>query len=235
METSSLPGDYVAGSTPDPSKVEESATALPTHNASAPRLNPRSCVTCRRRKVRCNKENPCANCVRAGIECVFPAPGRAPRKSKKAPDAELLARLRRLEGVVHSLGAQVDDNGLVSPSITGSADIRARTFGETHSGDSPTSDRSDSKRQSIDRTLGRLVISDDRSRYVSNTFWTSMSDEVHKACLKRMGLYANEVSRSPRCKICLTLRRPMTTTKATRLYRIVRLETIKVFCSDIPP
>ncbi|KAK5227739.1 hypothetical protein LTR47_008546 [Exophiala xenobiotica] len=177
METP-LPEDHIVGSMPDPLKVEESATDLPTQNPSAPRLNPRSCVTCRRRKVRCNKENPCANCVRAGIGCVFPAPGRAPRKSKKTPDVELLARLRRLEGVVHSLGAQVDDNGLVSPSITGSADIRARAFGDTQSGDSPTSDRSDSKRQSIDRNLGRLVINDDRSRYVSNTFWTSMSDEI---------------------------------------------------------
>ncbi|OCT49494.1 putative C6 transcription factor [Cladophialophora carrionii] len=146
-------------------------------NPPAPRLNPRSCVTCRRRKVRCNKENPCANCVRAGIECVFPGPGRAPRKSRKPPDAELLARLRRLEGVVHSLGAQVDENGVISPTLTRSADIRAR-FGDAQAGDSPSSDRSDAKRQSIDKNLGRLVISEDRSRYVSNAFWTGMSDEI---------------------------------------------------------
>jgi hypothetical protein len=166
----------------------EGPSVAPTsaRNLSAPRLNPRSCVTCRRRKVRCNKENPCANCVRAGIECVFPGPGRAPRKSRKPPDAELLARLRRLEGVVHSLGAHVDDNGVVvSPTLTGSADIRAR-FGEAQAGDSPTSDRSESKRQSLDKKLGRLVISDDRSRYVSNTFWTGMSDEVCRqlCCLR---------------------------------------------------
>lgn len=147
--------------------------------APAPHLNPRSCVTCRRRKVRCNKHNPCANCVKAGIECVFPGPGRAPRKSRKAPDAELLSRLRKLEGVVHNLGAHVDENGVVvSPALAGSADIRAR-FGEHHpAGDSPGSDRSDSKRHSIDKQLGRLVINEDRSRYVSNAFWTAMSDEV---------------------------------------------------------
>lgn len=151
-----------------------------TESRSALRLNPRSCVTCRRRKVRCNKENPCANCVRAGIECVFPGPGRAPRKSRKPPDAELLARLRRLEGVVHSLGAQVDDHGIVSSSLAGSADIRAR-LSDNHAGDSPTSDRSDSKRQSLDKHLGRLVINEDRSRYVSNSFWSGMTDEVSRA------------------------------------------------------
>lgn len=154
----------------------ENTDPTPASAAQAPRLNPRSCVTCRRRKVRCNKHDPCANCVKAGIECVFPGPGRAPRKSRKQPDAELLTRLRRLEGVVHNLGAHVDENGLVlSPPLAGSADIRARL---ASTGESPGSDRDESKRHSIDGRLGRLVIDEDRSRYVSNTFWTAMSDEV---------------------------------------------------------
>ncbi|KAJ9614712.1 hypothetical protein H2204_014520 [Knufia peltigerae] len=177
------PGSRSTAAPDDMNVVDDSKRSATQSTAtSAPRLNPRSCVTCRRRKVRCNKQEPCANCVRAGIECIFPAPGRAPRKSRKPPDAELLARLKRLEGVVHSLGAQVDDHGVVSPTTTvaGSADIRARSFaaGDAHAGDSPSSDRSDSKRQSIDKSLGRLVINEDRSRYVSNSFWTSMSDEI---------------------------------------------------------
>lgn len=71
----------------------------------------RSCITCRRRKVRCNKRSPCSNCVRAGIDCVFPPPGRAPRKSKRPPDSELLSRLRRLEGVIeHLSGAKAKNS-----------------------------------------------------------------------------------------------------------------------------
>ncbi|KAK4940915.1 hypothetical protein LTR10_019069 [Elasticomyces elasticus] len=172
------PLDHGAQPTHVPLKQEASTNPSVAQKSSPPHLNPRSCVTCRRRKVRCNKKNPCANCTRAGIECIFPAPGRAPRKSRKPPDAELLARLRRLEGVVHSLGASVDDNGIVSPVVTGSADIRAR-FGDSQAGDSPSSDRSDyTKRQSIDKHPGHLVISDDRSRYVSNAFWTSMTEEI---------------------------------------------------------
>ncbi|EXJ86279.1 hypothetical protein A1O1_06649 [Capronia coronata CBS 617.96] len=180
METSqSISPQGVAQLTPNPpTSAEDSATpAHPPAASSGPRLNPRSCVTCRRRKVRCNKQNPCANCVRAGIECVFPGPGRAPRKSRKPPDTELLARLQRLEGVVHSLGAQVDEHGVVSPTLAGPTDIRAR-FGDGESGESPSSDRSDTKRQSIEKHLGRLVINEDRSRYVSSTFWTSMSEEI---------------------------------------------------------
>lgn len=180
-------------------------TAAATANANAttpaPHLNPRSCVTCRRRKVRCNKHEPCANCVKAGIDCVFPGPGRAPRKSRKPPDAELLSRLRRLEGVVQNLGVQADehagDGGVVAPAnLPGlsTAGIRTNFGGAYHhphqhqhqhrarSGESPGSDHDDSKRRSLDKQLGRLVINEDRSRYVSNTFWTAMSDEV---CIAR--------------------------------------------------
>ncbi|RAO71254.1 uncharacterized protein BHQ10_007266 [Talaromyces amestolkiae] len=82
-------------------------------------LNLRSCVTCRRRKVRCNKREPCSNCVKAGIECVFPGPGRAPRKQRRPPDVEVLSRLRRLEGVVESLGGTEAIEKLIAARLTG--------------------------------------------------------------------------------------------------------------------
>ncbi|RVX69623.1 hypothetical protein B0A52_06687 [Exophiala mesophila] len=179
--------------TSNPTDTLTSTVTSPS--APGPRLNPRSCITCRRRKVRCNKANPCANCDRAGIECIFPGPGRAPRKPRKPPDAELLARLRKLEGVVHSLGAQVDADG---PAINTSVKWDRNTSGSPLSGqvgtgadtrphqiDSPLSDRSATatgdggKRSSLgEKQLGRLVVSDDRSRYVTNAFWTAMSDEI---------------------------------------------------------
>ncbi|KAI0020772.1 fungal-specific transcription factor domain-containing protein [Xylariomycetidae sp. FL0641] len=82
-------------------------------------LNPRSCVTCRRRKVRCDKHMPCGNCRKAHIQCVFPAPGRAPRRPRpKDPNAppkqtsereiELMKRLRKLEGIVEDLSGQIE-------------------------------------------------------------------------------------------------------------------------------
>ncbi|KAJ2897442.1 transcriptional regulatory protein [Zalerion maritima] len=92
-------------------------------------LNPRSCVTCRRRKVRCDKQMPCSNCRRAHSACVFPAPGRAPRRPRprdpNAPpkqgsterEAELMRRLRKLEGIVEELSGQIE---LDKHSVTGS-------------------------------------------------------------------------------------------------------------------
>ena len=79
-------------------------------------LNARSCVTCRRRKVKCDKKHPCSNCAKARIQCIFPSPGRAPRKPKKPPEADLADRLRRLEGLFESLGGNPQAINEASPS-----------------------------------------------------------------------------------------------------------------------
>jgi Zn(2)-Cys(6) binuclear cluster domain-containing protein len=96
------------------------ATVYPPAAAVSAALNPRSCVTCRRRKVRCDKHMPCGNCRRAQISCIFPAPGRAPRRPRqKDPNAppkhgsserevELVKRLRKLEGIVEELSGQIE-------------------------------------------------------------------------------------------------------------------------------
>ncbi|KAK3341886.1 fungal-specific transcription factor domain-containing protein [Lasiosphaeria hispida] len=96
-------------------------------------LNPRSCVTCRRRKVRCDKQMPCSNCRRAQIPCIFPAPGRAPRRPRpKDPNApskqpsserelELMKRLRKLEGIVEELSGQIEIEPTRHPSSAGNS------------------------------------------------------------------------------------------------------------------
>jgi hypothetical protein len=71
-------------------------------------------------QVRCDKHMPCSNCRRAQIPCIFPAPGRAPRRPRpKDPNApakqhsserelELMKRLRKLEGIVEELSGQIE-------------------------------------------------------------------------------------------------------------------------------
>ncbi|CAG8104666.1 unnamed protein product [Penicillium olsonii] len=191
-------------------KIWESASdnspILPTHTTVEPTSSSRSCVTCRRRKVRCNKRSPCSNCTKAGIDCVFPPPGRAPRKSKRPPDAELLSRLRRLEGVIdHLKGGQTEG----SPSAPGSSSTGPSTFpsdngrsdvepqasqvqqpqqqpqpqpqSQTESG-CPFGDPDPNKvdPNKFENEFGRLVIDEGRSRYVSNRLWASLGDEIEE-------------------------------------------------------
>lgn len=165
-----------------------SPTALPT--SWTPSTNPRSCTTCRKRKVGCDKRQPCSNCTKAGIECRFPPPGRAPRRSKKPPDTELLARLRRLEGVVQSLGKGANGEDLPSDAQPNTEDGKGAVSGE---GRKSGLNRQDDKFPStktrstgslqdtgVELELGRLVVDEgtSRSRYVSNGFWTALSEQV---------------------------------------------------------
>ncbi|KAI0204627.1 fungal-specific transcription factor domain-containing protein [Astrocystis sublimbata] len=186
-------------------------------------LNPRSCVTCRRRKVRCDKHMPCGNCRKAQIQCVFPAPGRAPRRPRaKDPNAppkqtseremELLKRLRKLEGIVEDLSGQIEvetykHGNSESPEATSDtvhdSDRRKLTGSPPHDGHSSASNApagfslprrtgtggstmsgtlASAKGQhggDVNKDFGKLVLSEKgKSRYVSNAFWTKITEEI---------------------------------------------------------
>ncbi|KAF1831379.1 hypothetical protein BDW02DRAFT_505413 [Decorospora gaudefroyi] len=151
-----------------------------------PTPNPRSCVTCRRRKVKCDKKNPCSNCVRARIDCVFPGPGRAPRKSRKPPDAELLERLRRLEGVVTTLNAQVEGHEQEAADrekerqTSTSTSEEACPYAQQRQGHAGQGAKvvSDNSVEGLENRFGRLVVEKGRSRYINNSFWASLNNEV---------------------------------------------------------
>ena len=186
--------------------VSDNSPTSPNVSATAPRhadtSSSRSCVTCRRRKVRCNKRTPCSNCTKAGIECIFPPPGRAPRKSRRPPDAELLSRLRRLEGVIDHLrsgnGSGTEGTSAQTPALTTSSTVVSDTSASSapvptaaapaappgpagpqgQSSECPFADPKSPAPNRLENELGRLVIDEGRSRYVSNRLWASLGDEV---------------------------------------------------------
>ncbi|KAL3955452.1 hypothetical protein ACCO45_011015 [Purpureocillium lilacinum] len=70
-----------------------------------------SCVLCQQRKVRCDKNKPCANCVKAGVECkvVPPAPPR--RRKKRLQEKDLIDRLKKYETLLSEHGVKFDAIG----------------------------------------------------------------------------------------------------------------------------
>lgn len=188
----------------------------PLVDAQGRALNPRSCVTCRKRKVKCDRLYPCTNCNKAHIECVFPAPGRAPRKPRKpgeGRDKELLERLRRLEGVVKGMGVDVppdaesqetQQNGPEVDDMAGELveNKQPKTSRTVHAAkllekevdpgdksmiyEQPAESDYDKKSRwmeaqqqtRFENRFGRLVINEGRSRYINNSFWANLSNEV---------------------------------------------------------
>ena len=201
-----------------PSSDATPGSAPPAQNGEPPKLqvdaqgrtlNPRSCVTCRKRKVKCDKTHPCSNCNRAHIECVFPSPGRAPRKARKAGegrDKELLERLRRLEGVVKGMGVEVPDRqekeGIMDVESQGSTEQGTRVESvedELPDGSSVLEKEAnmslsqkyheqnhvektkwveENQKGRFENRFGRLVVNEGKSRYINNSFWASLSNEV---------------------------------------------------------
>ncbi|KAJ5921471.1 hypothetical protein N7466_009797 [Penicillium verhagenii] len=137
----------------------------------------RSCNDCNRRKVRCNKLFPCDNCVRLGVECTFPPPGRKPRKApRKSNRAELISRLSLLEQEVQKLGGQSNNEGV-------SADEEREPPQETYESVPRKSETPESPKVSSDALegqFGRLVVdrSHGTSRYVNHQALTDLATQI---------------------------------------------------------
>ena len=202
----------------DPNQQQSQSPEARKASHSAPHaLTARSCVTCRRRKVKCDKQVPCSNCIRAGSQCVFPAPGRAPRRPRAGGkvvserEAELLKRLRRLEGVVEELSGQVEveavkqspasdqssqhrDTESATDSTSKSAHVRVVGMDEgtgtkkewitrawrIGGGPPKTAFIAGSDNTGTEVGIGRLVVDEGKSRYVSHPFWSQITDEVEE-------------------------------------------------------
>ena len=203
MSPSWSPAAAVSVAQPMASEKHASSAASAKTSSStitpAPKL--RSCVVCRQRKVRCDKQSPCSNCRRANIPCVLRSTDRPPRWARRlehltnnavatnasAPqdvDAginKVMDRVRNLEDLVKELRGQVEQAQAAASSAGGGSSGINSPESSTHDREgelqrevSPATDTS-----SVQKQIGRLVVEDaSRSRYVSSGFWSRVNDEV---------------------------------------------------------
>lgn len=183
--------------------VSDDGTAEPDGGAHGQSIEkPRSCATCRARKVRCDKMSPCSNCRRARIPCVLPSPDKIPRWAHRIERASasastdssevghVLNRLRSLEGLVKDLGGQLEHmqaGTKASPTSDHQRDIQHQNqHAQQHQAEPATSSSEAAPSQSK-RQVGRLVADGaSQSRYVSTRFWTRVNDEVRMTILQSL-------------------------------------------------
>lgn len=66
------------------------------------RIGPTSCQSCRSKKLRCNKTQPCSNCTVRQITCQFSGKQVQPLRSSDAKDIAVLTdRIERLEAMLY--------------------------------------------------------------------------------------------------------------------------------------
>ena len=75
-----------------------------------------SCVLCQQRKVRCDKNKPCANCVKAGVECRIVPPQPPRRRKKRLQEKDLIERLKKYEILLSEHGVKFD---AITPDLRG--------------------------------------------------------------------------------------------------------------------
>lgn len=83
-----------------------------------PRMPRRVCAACRRRKVGCDKKQPCQHCSKSGTECVYP-PDNNPDAQQMLRDTRLLDQLQRLEPMFKTL-VNCMEQGTLPPSVLSS-------------------------------------------------------------------------------------------------------------------
>ncbi|KAK1484008.1 C6 zinc finger protein [Colletotrichum tamarilloi] len=141
-----------------------------------------SCVLCKSRKVKCDRESPaCGGCVKVrdpkslviqlGVECV-PRENSKTRNRKK-PNVELQRRLARCEELLQQfVAAEEREKSSEGTRTEPSPKSNTSTRIEDH-------DRSrDREMQALEKSLGKLVIDKGSVRFTDSTPWATVFDEV---------------------------------------------------------
>ncbi|KAF2461201.1 fungal-specific transcription factor domain-containing protein, partial [Lineolata rhizophorae] len=154
-----------------------------------------SCLTCRRRKVRCTHEQPvCSACARGNHACVY-ANARAAASAlgvggqpHPAQHAELSERLRRLEDMLERAvagGASAGAGGGASGREVAERQEGEPAMAEQQQGRpraSPAKSAWSEEGGSSDSNIsdGTLYMHDGKAHFVSSTHWSSVADEIQE-------------------------------------------------------
>lgn len=173
----------------------------PAHTSNAGRKR-RSCLMCSKRKVKCDKQKPCTCCVKAGVECIFPAT--ASSRAEVGGTPELVEMLQRLERAVQTLDSRNSGRPGHGPSSHGDHAIdSSQPLGSTttlREAETATSRQTCNQNNAMDvegmaqglnptckapsvssshgERPGKIVRDHGRDTYVRRWFWDDESNEV---------------------------------------------------------
>ena len=151
-----------------------------------------SCLTCRRRKVKCDHGHPvCGACARGNHVCTYATDpglgqsgsGRITKSSilsglgKGARNIDVQARLDRLELLLEKAVSGQAPPTQISSHASNGIERRERDY---DSGLSPSSNSQSSlgAGMSSDNNDGTLLLEDGQSQFVSSLHWALLADEV---------------------------------------------------------
>ncbi|KAJ5660403.1 hypothetical protein N7507_006854 [Penicillium longicatenatum] len=148
---------------------------------------PLSCAPCRHRKLKCNRSNPCENCVKRGDahSCSYAQVNTRKKNLQQqttptSPD-DMQNRIDRLEGLVLSLmtnGAQ--SAGPAAAMATISGDSSAGSTGLSHELelDDGIHGAEESDTEQVTKSFGVMKMDNNKSYYISDAHWASVLNDI---------------------------------------------------------
>lgn len=155
-----------------------------------------TCVPCRKKKIKCDKQSPCSNCTKSHTECVASASGRASRKPRTQLDSELLeSRLARLEAVASQVKHRDSDGNV--PSFTKESDevelfrqwrnvCKSRDVPSTvgHNSATPSSTLVPLSSDSRSHDSSRLLLNKQGTNHFHSCCWGGLTPQATSTCDK---------------------------------------------------
>lgn len=140
-----------------------------------------SCTHCRHAKLKCDRNQPCLQCVKRGrdTQCTFPAP-----VAKRKPAASMQSRLKHLQGLLKDVMAGQIPAGQPTPPSEGRGDGIASNVNQALSGDSISSHGDFSQTTSPDAkdelqpSTGQVLLGTNQTTYVGATHFAAILDDV---------------------------------------------------------
>lgn len=146
--------------------------AHPAGNESAATTTDACELTTDGTRLKCDREDPCANCVARRIDCLYSSLPRArAARSRREGDSQLAERIRHLEQLVNTI-------------VTDGPATRSGSAGQGRENTSPTisagaqSNSTDSAGSNL--KPGQVIRTENETIYVSSTHWSSLCAEVRR-------------------------------------------------------
>lgn len=148
-----------------------------------------SCVTCARRKVKCDKLNPCSTCSQSQIACTYRDPVPSQRHRKRVTQRDLLSKIQELETLLHS--NRIPFEGLDNSWISSQWEEQLAQSPQTQAGSSETARTTDVSQTRFAEDLGQTTSNSFDEQAVSARLWLELPETVRMLFLNLHSVYIN--------------------------------------------
>ncbi|KAL2681228.1 hypothetical protein Neosp_008836 [[Neocosmospora] mangrovei] len=125
-----------------------------------------ACVLCQHRKIKCDRNTPCSNCIKANVTCTPSTP--APARKRRRPNQDLQERLARCEQLLK----QYADGTVPSPSAQASPAMNSAMS------DVMVSTPNNYDSQTKWKPTGKMVKEEGGVRFMDSYLWANIHEEL---------------------------------------------------------